>query len=76
MNASGFAAAVVDAIPRRGFSSDTSKAVSDENLAVSLARSVMSRSDMMLTAGEARVMSRQLLIALGIPEQGAKNGSD
>ena len=68
MNASGFAAAVVDAIPRRGFSSDEAPAALVDP-AISLARSVLARSDMMLTAGEARLMSRSFLRALGISER-------
>ena len=78
MNPTGFAQAVVGATARRtesGFSDARPdlrapgavlSGMSDKDRAVHVARSVLSRGDMMLTVGEAQLVAAQLLRALGL----------
>lgn len=63
MNGSGFVAALA-----ANLTDERSKTLAvDRERAVALARAVLRRDDMMLTAAEAKLMSRQLLRALGEP---------
>lgn len=68
MNASGFAAAVVDALhPSKGTPAPPLRVVSTKDLAIRLARAVLREdSNMILTQSEAKTMAREFLSALGL----------